>query len=165
MKNLTLYREVGRMYKPLAHSTSADSHSGFMRLRVRFDSSQVAYVVHNANGLYRGTRAETGWIRHACASSDNVEQRGAVSRRLPKKSFRTCLRPRSKKGGAGHIEGKNRYPKIASPIGPCRVGPSQESGAGALSIATSQIDAMAARNVHPTRRKRCSWRACSGPSA
>ena len=78
-----------------------------MRVRMRFDLRHVVDVVHNANGLYRRTRAETGWIRHACASSDNVEQRGAVSRRFLEKSFRTCLRPRSKKGGAGHIEGKN----------------------------------------------------------
>ena len=95
------------MYKPLAHSTSADSHSGFMRLRVRFDSMQVAYVVHNANGLSRRTCAEMGWIRHACASSDNVDQRGAVSRRFPKKKFSDPPFVHVEKGGAGHIEGKN----------------------------------------------------------
>ena len=64
---------------------------------------QVAYVVHNANGLSRRTCAEMGWIRHACASSDNVDQRGAVSRRFPKKKFSDLpLCPRRKRGGGAY---------------------------------------------------------------
>jgi hypothetical protein len=58
-------------------------------------------------GLYRRTRAETGWIRHACASSDNVEQRGAVSRWFPQKKNSDLPASTVEKGGAGHIEGKN----------------------------------------------------------
>ena len=61
-----------------------------------------------------------------------------------KKSFRTPLPPRSKRGYGRAFESKNLFPKIASPVAPCRFGPSQESDTGALSIATTQIDATAA---------------------
>ena len=48
------------------------------------------------------------------------------------------------KGGVSVCEGKNLFPKIASPIAPGRFGPAYESDPGALSITTSQIHARAA---------------------
>ena len=137
-----------RMYIPLVHSTSAVSHSVFIRLRVRFDSSHVAYVVHNCSRLYRRRRAETASIRHACAFRDNVDQRGAASRRFPGKKFSDPLLQKVEKGGAPRgvwsVRGENFFSKIASAIAPCCFGPSHESNTGALSIATSQRDATAA---------------------
>jgi hypothetical protein len=49
------------------------------------------------------------------------------------------------------VRGKNFFPKIASPIAHCRFGPSHESTTGALSIATSQIDAAHARTLDATQ--------------
>ena len=135
-----------RMYIPLVHSTSAVSHSVFIRLRVRFDSSHVAYVVHNCSRLYRRRRAETASIRHACAFRDNVDQRGAASRRFPGRKFSDPLLKVEKGGppGVWSVRGENFFSKIASAIAPCCFGPSHESNTGALSIATSQRDATAA---------------------
>jgi len=61
-----------------------------------------------------------------------------------KKSFRTPPSSEGRKGVLRTFESKTLFPKIASPVAPRRFGPSQESDTGALGIATSQIDAMAA---------------------
>jgi len=62
-----------------------------------------------------------------------------------------------RKGGLCAVESKTLFPKISSPVVPRRFGPSQESDTGALSIATSHIDATAAC-MDGMRRKRCSRR-------
>jgi hypothetical protein len=169
-----------RMYKPLAHSTSADSHSAFIRLRVRFDSRQVAYVVQML-GLYRRTRSETGWIRHACGSSDNVEQRGAVSRQFPKKSFRTVLRPRSKKGGGAYRgEGLISENRVANCTLPCstlsgvgygraqhrhlpnrRYSPTQCTSDATQAMLMAGV--LGAERMRRSRRRSCSNRGCQRP--
>jgi hypothetical protein len=154
-----------RMYIRLAHSTSADSHSVFVRLRVRFDSSHEAYVVHNSNGLYRRTSAETAWIRHACASRGNVDQRGAAVEAVSGKTFRTPPSSKVEKGGVCGYKGKNLFPKIASPIASGRFGPSYKSDPGAHSIATSQIHARAACVCIGRDASDAHGRACSGSSA
>jgi hypothetical protein len=77
-----------------------------------------AYVVHNANGLYRRTRTYAAWIQHACASRDHSDQRGTVSRRFPKKSFRTPLPPRSKMGGYGRASRKTYFRKSRRQLHP-----------------------------------------------
>ena len=121
--------------------------------------------MHNGNGLYRRTRAETAWIWHACASDHNAVQRGAVSRRYLKKSFRTPLPQKVEKEGVCEYVGKNLRPRIASPVAPRRFGPSQESDTGALSIATSQIDSTAACMYIRRIASDAHGGACSGPSA
>ena len=111
-----------RMYIPLVHSTSAVSHSVFICLRVRFDSSRVAYVVHNCSRLYRRRRAETTSIRHACAFRDNVDQRGAASRRIPEKKFSDPLLQKVEKGGPpggyGAYAGKTSFRKSRRQLHP-----------------------------------------------
>ena len=107
---------------------------------------------------------KTAWIQHACASRDHADQRGAVSRRFPKKSFRTPHSP-NRKGVLRTFESKTLFPKIASPVAPRRFGPSQESDTGALSIATSQIDATAACMCMGRDARHAHGGACSGPSA
>ena len=82
-----------------------------------------------------------------------------------KKVFGPLLRARSKRGGVSGYEGKKLFPKIASPVAPCRFGPSQESDTGALSIATSQIDATAACMYIGRDASDAHSGACSGPSA
>jgi hypothetical protein len=67
-----------------------------------------------------------------------------LSKRFAKKSFRTPPSCTVEKGGVSVCEGKNLFPKIASPIAPGRFGPAYESDPGALSITTSQIHARAA---------------------
>ena len=67
-----------------------------------------------------------------------------LSKRFAKKSFRTPPSCTVEKGGVSVCEGKNLFPKNASPIAPGRFGPAYESDPGALSITTSQIHARAA---------------------
>ena len=136
-----------------------------MRVRMRFDLRHVVDGVHNANGLYRRTRTYAAWIQRACASRDHSDQRGAVSRRFPKKSFRTPLPPRSKRGVGRAFESKKLFPKIASPVASRRFGPSQESDTGALGIASSEIDATAACMYIGRIAIDAHGGACSGPSA
>ena len=100
-----------RMNIPLAHSTSADMHSVFMRLRLRFDSRHVAYVVHHSNGLYRRTSAETAWIRHACASRGTVDQRAAAVEAVSDKSFRTPPSSKVETGACAGTRGKTCFRK------------------------------------------------------
>jgi hypothetical protein len=133
------------------YSTSAGSHSVFMRGRMRLDLSHVVYVVHNANGLLRRTRTYAAWIQHACASRDHADQRGAVSRRFPKKKFSDPPSSKVEKGGVRTCVRKKLFPKIASPVAPRRSGPSQESDTGALSIPTFEIDAAAACTLDATQ--------------
>ncbi len=71
--------------------------------------------MHNGNGLYRRTRAETAWIRHACASDDNAVQRDAVSRRFLEKKNRTPFLKVEMEGVREYV-GKNLLPRIASPV-------------------------------------------------
>ena len=68
-------------------------------------------------------------------------------------------------GYGGAFESKNLFPKIASPVASRRFGPSQESDTGALSIATSQIDATAACMCMGRDARHAHGGACSGPSA
>ena len=88
-----------------------------------------------------------------------------LSKRFPEKSFRTPPSCKVEKGGVSGYEGKKLFPKIASPVAPCRFGPSQESDTGALSIATSQIDATAACMYIGRDASDAHSKACSGPSA
>ena len=87
-----------------------------------------------------------------------------LSKRFPKKSFRTppC---KVEKGGVSVCEGKNLFPKIASPIAPGRFGPAYKSDPGALSIATSQIHARAACMCIGHDASDAHGGACSGSSA
>ena len=121
--------------------------------------------MHNCNGIYRRTSAETARIRHACASRDNVEQHGAAVEAVSEKQFST---PRSSKvelGGMCTYEGKNLFPKIASPVAPRRFGPSQKSAPGALSIGTCEIHGRAARVCIGRDASDAHGGACSGASA
>ena len=88
-----------------------------------------------------------------------------LSRRFPKNSFRPLLRPRSNLGGVCAYAGKYLFPKTASPVALRRFGPSQKSAPGALSIATSEIHARAARMCIGRDASDAHGGACSGASA
>ena len=94
------------------------------------------------------------------------DQRGAVSRRFPKKVFGPPFL-QGRKGGVRTcvLSRKNLFPKIASPVAPLRSGPAQESDMGALSIPTFEIDATAACMYIGRDASDAHGRACSGPSA
>ena len=121
--------------------------------------------MHNCNGLYRRTSAETARIRHARASRDNVEQRGAAVEAVSEKQFSTPPSSKVESGGVSAYEGKNLFPKIASPVAPRRFGPSQQSAPGALSIGTCEIHGRAARMCIGRDASDAHGGACSGASA
>ena len=154
-----------RMYIPLVHSTSAVSHSVFICLRVRFDSSRVAYVVHNCSRLYRRRRAETTSIRHACAFRDNVDQRGAASRRFPEKKFSDPLLQKVEKGGPpggyGAYAGKTSFRKSRRQLHPV-VSDLRTSRIRARSASPPPKETLRPHARTWTRRKRCSWRGVLG---
>ena len=68
-------------------------------------------------------------------------------------------------GGVCACAAKYLFPKIASPGAPRRFGPSQKSAPGALSIATSEIHARAARMCIARDASDAHGGACSGASA
>ena len=95
-----------------------------------------------------------------------MDQRGAAVEAVSeKKSFRTPPLCMVEKGGVSVCEGKNSFPKIASPIAPGRFGPAYKSDPGALSIATSQIHARAACMCIGHDASDAHGGACSGSSA
>jgi hypothetical protein len=153
------------MYIPLAHSTSADSHSVFMPLRVRFDSSHVrasCTILRASTAAQAPKRLEFVMPAPPEAIRTSAAQ---LSKRFPKKSFRTPPLCMVEKGGVSVCEGKNLFPKIASPIAPGRFGPAYKSDPGALSIATSQIHARAACMCIGHDASDAHGGACSGSSA
>ena len=95
-----------------------------MPLRVRFDSSHVACVVHNSKGLYRRASAETAGIRHACASRGNVDQRGAAVEAVSEKKFSDPSFVHGRKGGRERVRGEKlvsekRFANCTGPFWTC----------------------------------------------
>ena len=93
-----------------------------------------------------------------------MDQRGAAVEAVSEKKF-SDPSLQGRKGGVSVCEGKNLFPKIASPIAPGRFGPAYKSDPGALSIATSQIHARAACMCIGHGASDAHGGACSGSSA
>ena len=91
----------------------------------------------------------------------------AVQRRsdFRKKVFGPPILRRSKRGANVRSSQKPYFRKSRRQLHPRRFGPSQESDTGALSIATSQIDATAACKGMGRDARDAHSGACSGPSA
>jgi len=68
-------------------------------------------------------------------------------------------------GACARNEGKNLFPKIASPVAPRRFGPSQKSDPGALGIGTCEIHGRAARICIGRDASNAHGGACAGASA
>jgi hypothetical protein len=89
-----------------------------------------------------------------------------VSRRFPKKSFRTPLPPRSKRGGRTcvRVEKPVSENRVASCIPPFRTFPGVRYGRARHRLFRNRR--YGRMHVHRTQRKRCSRKGvCSGPSA
>ena len=131
------------IYVRLAYSTSAGSHSVFVRVRVRYDSSHKTHSCTMVAACAAPHAPERLRFR-APAPPETMRSRAAqCGGGFREKVFGPPSPERSKRGGVCAYAGKNFFPRIASPIAPCRFGPSHESNTGALSIATSQKDATA----------------------
>jgi len=67
---------------------------------------------------------KTAWIQHACASRDHADQRGAVSRRFPKKVSGPPILRRSKRGAmCGRVKNPISENLLASCTPPFRTFP------------------------------------------
>jgi hypothetical protein len=94
-----------------------------------------------------------------------VEQRGAAVEAVSEKQFWTPPSSKVESGGVSAYEGKNLFPKIASPVAPRRFGPSQKSDPGALGIGTCEIHGRAARICIGRDASNAHGGACAGASA
>ena len=94
-----------------------------------------------------------------------MEQRGAAVEAVSEKQFFDPSFVQGRIGGVCAYAGKNLFPKTASPVAPRRFGPSQKSAPGALSIATSEMHARAARMCIGRDASDAHGGACSGASA
>ena len=170
-----------RMYKPLAHSTSADSHSVFIRLRVRFDTSQVAYVVHNARPLPPHTRRngldsaclrlqrQCGAARRSVEAvsekkfSDlppsTVQKRGGGAYRgeklISENRVANCTLPCSTLSGVGYGRAQHRH------LPNRRYSPTQCTSDATQAMLMAGV--LGAERMRRSRRRSCSNRGCQRP--